>query len=608
MKNKNKITTNKCRRCPSTQGGQVVIGAVIFFLLITLSMMMALASPIAEQVRASGNYVKSTQGYITAEALNNDAHYRLNQGRALPSTLTLALNNATSSATVIDIGNTKRIISEATAYNRFTRTVSSTFSQDVGASFSYGLQTGNGGLSLSGGASIQGNVYSNGDIIGTGGTSITGTAMSANRSSAVTDQVNAGSSTPTYDITMATSSATEDFAQSFTVSTTSPLTEVWLYMRQNSSLPNITVRITTNNLGAPSGTTLASGSISTAQITSSYGWVATNPVNSSGSSVSLTPDTTYWLVVDTSPYGNDPNTYYQWGGNANGYAGGSMMKGKSGGSWTTTSPASLDGYFYIYLGGDNGLISGTDPNNGPTIGGSAHAHSVTNATINGSLFCQSGTGNNKICNTSQSDPAPNAYPISDSQIEGWKNEASAGNVRNSSWILGSNTSTSTSGNMRINGDLTVGSGAILTINGTLYVTGDIDMNGSGRIQLGSSYGTTAGVIVVDGTTDLGGGAYVTGNGQTGSYAFLVSTNTLCSTGISCGNNYAIDVSGGVGSVVLVAQDGGIRFNGGASAKAAVANYMTLSGGTTLIYETGLINVNFSSGPGGTWVVDEWQEI
>jgi len=605
---KTKITTNKCRRCPSTQSGQVVIGAVIFFLLITLSMMMALASPVAEQVRASGNYIKSAQGYITAEAQNSDARYRLNQGLVLPSTLTLALNNATSSATVVDVGNTKQVVSEATAYGRFTRTVSSVFSQDVGASFSYGLQTGNGGVSLSGGASIQGNVYSNGNIVGSGGTSITGTAMSANRSSAVSDQVNTGSSTPTYNITMATSSATEDFAQSFTVSTTSPLTEVWLYMRQNASLPNITVRITTNNAGRPSGTTLSSGSISTSQITSSYGWVATNPVNGSGASVSLTPGTTYWLVVDTAPWWNDPNTHFQWGGNTNGYAGGSMMKGKYGGSWTATSPTNLDSYFYIYLGGDYGLISGTAPNNGPIIGGSAHSHTVANATINGSLYCQSGTGNNKACNTSQADPAPNAYPISDSQIQGWKDEASAGVIRNSNLTLGSNTSTSTTGAMRINGNLTVSSGATLTINGTLYVTGNINMNGAGIIRLGNSYGTTAGVILVDGTTDLGGGAFITGNGQSGNYAFLVSTNTLCSTGVSCGNNYAIDASGGTGSVVLVAQDGGIRFSGGASAKAAVANYMTLSGGTTLIYETGLTNINFSNGPGGTWVVDEWQEI
>jgi hypothetical protein len=162
--------------------------------------------------------------------------------------------------------------------------------------------------------------------------------------------------------------------------------------------------------------------------------------------------------------------------------------------------------------------------------------------------------------------------------------------------------------MRINGDLTISSGATLTINGTLYITGNLNMSGAGKIQLGSSYGTGAGVIVVDGTTDLSGGALITGNGQAGSYAFLVSTNTLCPMGVSCGNNYAIDASGGTGSVVLVAQGGGIRFTGGASAKAAVASYMYLSGGTTLVYETGLANVNFSSGPGGTWVVDEWQEI
>lgn len=585
------------------QGGQVVIGAVIFFLLIMLSMMTALANPIAEQIRASGNYVKSAQSYVTAESLNDDALYRLDQGRTLPSTLTLALNNATSTASVIGVGNTKEIVSAATSHNRFTRTVSSTFSQDVGASFSYGLQTGNGGVTLAGGASIQGNAYSNGDITGSGGAAITGTAIVANRSSATSDQVNTGSSTPTYDITMATSTATEDFAQSFTVSSTSPLTEVWVYMKQNGSLPNINMRITTNNAGKPSSTTLASATISTSQITSSYGWIAANPVNTGGSSVSLTPGTTYWIVLDTTPYWADPNTYYKWGGNANGYANGSMMKGKYGGTWTATSPTNLDAYFQVYLGGDYGKITGPI-----TVGGSAYAHTVTSATVTGNLYCQSGTSNNKSCNTSQADPAPNAYPISDSQIQGWKDEASAGVVRNSSLSLGGSTSTSTSGAMRINGNLTVGAGATLTINGTLYVTGNIDMSGSGRIVLGSSLGTDAGVIVVDGTTDLGGSAYITGNGQSGSYAFLVSTNTLCPAGVSCGNNFAVDASGGTGSVVIIAQSGGVRFTGGTSAKAVVASYMYMTGGATLVYETGLININFESGPGGTWVVDEWEEI
>ena len=168
-------------------------------------------------------------------------------------------------------------------------------------------------------------------------------------------------------------------------------------------------------------------------------------------------------------------------------------------------------------------------------------------------------------------------------------------------------STSTAGAMKINGNLSVGGGTTLTINGTLHVTGNLSLNGGGRIQLGSSFGSSAGVVVVDGTSDLTGGAYITGNGTSGSYVILVSTNATCANGISC-SDYSISAAGGTGSVVLSAQNGSIQFTGGASAKAAVANYMTLSGGTTLNYEAGLANINFASGPGGTWSVSSWKEI
>ena len=49
------------------------------------------------------------------------------------------------------------------------------------------------------------------------------------------------------------------------------------------------------------------------------------------------------------------------------------------------------------------------------------------------------------------------------------------------------------------------------------------------------------------------------------------------------------------------------FNNRASAKEAIANQVTMNNNSVLNYETGLINVNFVSGPSGTWTVDSWKE-
>lgn len=582
----------------------VVIIAVIFFLVVSLALVFAVIDPIAEQIRSSSRYLDAAQSYVTAEALNNDAHYRLNSGLTVPSTLSLSLNGATSTAAITDFGSSKQITSTGND-NNSRRTVQSLLSQAVGASFNYGLQVGTGGLSLQGNnTGINGSAYSNGDITGGNGTFITGSAYSANRSDPVLDQEHGTTTPSSHQIEFGgqltvSDPRPNDAAQSFQVATASSLTSVTLYLKKNSSAwaNDITVRIVNSSSGNPGNTTLASASLLASAVPTTQGYISI-PFTSAPS---LAVGTTYWIVLDTS---NSSGNYYSWGASDATYANGTAKRGTQGGSWSATSPATLDAYFKVYLGGEMGKITGVTIG---SAGGDAHAYEIDDATITGSnkAYCQIASGStNKVCDTSQATPSPEAFPIVDSLIDGWKEDAAAGTVR-SSWSVTS--STSTQGAMKVNGNLSVGSNNILTLNGTLYVTGNLSLNGGGIIRLGSSYGTAAGVIVVDGTTDLTGGAYVSGNGNSGSYALLVSTNTNCALPTSC-SDYAIEASGGTGSVVISAQKGGIRFTGGASAKAATANYMTLTGGTTLDYEVGLASVNFSSGPGGTWSVSSWKEV
>ncbi len=581
----------------------VVMTAVLFFLVISLALVVAVANPITQQIRASSNYMNSAQGYVAAEVLNDDALYRLNSGRSLPSSLSLTLNNATSTAVITDFGTSKQIV--ATGNNIDTRrSVQSLYSQVPGTSFNYGLQTGTGGINLQGGAGIYGSVYSNGDITGTNGTFVTGSAYSANRSDASLDQTSGTTTPPLYQVEFGGQLSNadprpNDASQSFTVTSTSTLTSLSLYIMKNSTAwaNDITVRIVNNSAGKPGSTTLASASLLASAVPTTQSDISV----SFASPVSLTIGTTYWIVLDTS---NSWGNYYSWGASDATYANGIAKLGIQGGTWASTTPATLDAYFGIYLGGDTGKITGITIG---SAGGDGHAHEIEDGNISGSnkAYCQIASGTtNKACDTSQADPAPEAFPIVDSLIDDWKADATAGIVR-STWSVPS--STSTAGAMRINGNLSVGGGTTLTINGNLYVTGNLTLNGGGRIVLGSSFGSSAGVIVVDGTSDLTGGAYISGNGTTGSYVLLVSTNVGCALPTSC-SDYAIEQSGGVGSVVLSAQKGGIRFTGGASAKAATANYMSLTGGTTLNYEAGLSSVNFSSGPGGTWSVNNWKEI
>ena len=76
---------------------------------------------------------------------------------------------------------------------------------------------------------------------------------------------------------------------------------------------------------------------------------------------------------------------------------------------------------------------------------------------------------------------------------------------------------------------------------------------------------------------------------------------------SSDSSNAITVSGGAGAVIIYAPNGTINISGGASLKEATGYKMKVSGGSSITYESGLTNNNFSSGPSGSWAVEDWGE-
>ncbi len=581
--------------------GQAIITAVVFFLVISVIIVVGISSPIAYQVRNGADFLQSKQGYIASDTLAEEGYYRLNKGRTLPATFVLSFSGATSTAVVTDVGGDKQIIATGNA-GAFSRVSKSVFTQGAGISINYGLQVGNGGVTLSGSSGISGNVYSNGNISASGSCSITGSATAAVSVTQFADQSNSASGTPAIDMTFGTTSASQDFAQSFTVSTTTTLAQVGLYIRKVGTPSNATIKINTDTgtypNNTPTNTSLASGTLSASSVTTSYGWVniafTTNP--------SLVPGTVYWLVIDNSSVST--SNYYTMAattGDTYTAANGVLKRGQLGGSWTTPNTA-YDAFFQIYLGGVS-TISGVSVGGS---GGDVRAFSVTGTTASGNLYCQTGSGNNKSCDTSQPTPSPLAFPVSDSNIADWKAQATALGVRNGSLSIAGATATTTAG-MKIIGNLDVSASGDLTLTGPLYVTGDVTISGAAHIRLASSYGASSGYIVTDGKINISASGGVVGSGNSSSYIVMITTSG-CGGTTSCSGASAITVSGAAGAVVLISPDGKIDFSGSASAKGAIGYGMSLTGNTWLYYDSGLADINFSSGPSGSWNVSSWQEI
>lgn len=226
---------------------------------------------------------------------------------------------------------------------------------------------------------------------------------------------------------------------------------------------------------------------------------------------------------------------------------------------------------------------------GDSLMGIARAPSFSNTTVHGSA-CP-----NQYCVIES--PSQLNFPISSEQIINWKNSAVSGGISSGNYNL-SGSQTATLGPKKITGNLTLSNNAVLTLTGTLWVQGNISLSNSAKIILHSSYGGNSEVVVSDGAFSTSNSANYQGAG-TGSYVVLVTTS-------SSGN--AISISNSAGSLIAYAPNGTASISNTARLNQLTANRINMTNSSVLNYETGLSNVNFSSGPSGGWTISEWKEV
>ena len=572
---------------------------LLFFLVISITILMGIVSPVIREFKISSDSLKGRYAYFNAESGIEDLMYRIKSGKELGTIgddRVLFINNEYYSipVTVTEGLNNKKNITIVGDFESRQRIVKVSLTTSTGVSFNYGVLVGQGGIYMDSGT-INGNVYANGPITASssGSNIITGTAISANSPSLLTNQAN-GSGVPTNNITFGNTSGTQDIAQSFQISESSPLNKIQFYIKKYGSPSDATVKIVNDNGGVPGSNIIATGTLLSSTITTSYGWTTVtfseNPTLDTG--------TTYWVVIDA---GSANKKYYIIGASNGGYDNGMGKIGQYGGSWSNTNPSGLDYYFNIFLGGINGTINGFGPYNQiqvGTVSGTAWANTVNNANVSGDIYCQSGSGNNKSC-IARPDPVYIEYPVSEANIEEWKNDASSGGVYNGNYTAGPWPNQEVSlGPKKIEGNLTVTSGGTLTMTGNIWVTGNLVLEGGGLMNIDPSYGENDAVVLVDGTISVSGGGHATGSGAEGSYIML------CTTSYSTN---AATINGGAGAVIMYAANGTLNISGGASLKEATGYKINISGNANITYESGLTNNNFSSGPSGSWSVDSWGE-
>ncbi len=265
-------------------------------------------------------------------------------------------------------------------------------------------------------------------------------------------------------------------------------------------------------------------------------------------------------------------------------------------------------YGDVISSGANGLVYGVHATS------SVYAHTIgaagksTTIDKNAYYVTKINTAVGGTSHPNSPDQTSVPLPISDDQINEWESFAEAG---------GTITSCDSNGNYTISSSISLGPkkivcnvivksvSGVLTVTGPLWITGNLTTQTGPTIKIDSALGSQNVAIIADNPSDQTGSGIIRigqntvfqGSGSPGSFVFLISQNRSAESG---GSIAAIDMSQGSSALVAYASHGLLTLSQSVSVKAATGYKIALSQTAHVVYDTGLPNTVFESGPGGSW--------
>ncbi|MBI2582737.1 hypothetical protein HYV98_00575 [Candidatus Azambacteria bacterium] len=211
------------------------------------------------------------------------------------------------------------------------------------------------------------------------------------------------------------------------------------------------------------------------------------------------------------------------------------------------------------------------------------------------------------------DVAAVPLPIAESQLDTWEADAAAGGTKTCSGGKYIASNGEKIGPAKIPCDLEVSGTTVLTISGPVWVLGDILLANSAQVKLDPSFGSGSSVVIADDPANravksrirVQNTALVTGSGTAGSYLMMVSRNNSAKTG---GDVNAIEIDNNTDTSIFYTNEGLVRIGNNLKMRELTAWKLQMQNSANVTYETGLAQVTFSGGPGGSWKVGAWQEV
>jgi len=576
--------------------GYATLITVIFTTIISLTIIAGFSFFTLQEVNTNRAFIKSIESHYVSESGIEDGVWRVVTAKQIGASETLDVGNGMTTITVTSSANQRIVRSEGVRDN-LQRNLQTTIDINTkGVNFVYGVQVGDGGVAMDTQSTITGSVYSNGDIIGDNNAKITGDAIVAGGNTSVNPDVQW--TAQNTDFLFATTTASEDIAQSFTAGSTGALTKVSVYLAKvGSPGSNLTLRITTDSNGRPNTSDITNQAITPGMVGASASWIdiplATSP--------NVTQGTKYWIVLDYNSHSTA--NYWNWRkDNTDAYT---NNTGKYSDDWDANNPTWKDVKgdlaFRVWVGGSNKRIEAVTIGNATS--GSGRANLFVNATIHGTS-CP-----NAYCIIDN--PARQDMPIPQSTIEDWKNEADDGDPINGNYEVTDDVSL---GPKKITGDLLItATKKTLTVTGTVYVKGNISLDNGSKVKCASSFALNSCIIMSDGWIHIKNNGGFSGSGQAGSYVMFLSTSSCDGVNVippcdSAHHNAAIDIHNNATGTIFYAETGLLNIHNGVKITEATAYKLHVDQNAEVIYEQGLADAHFSSGPTGGYNVKEWKEV
>lgn len=259
--------------------------------------------------------------------------------------------------------------------------------------------------------------------------------------------------------------------------------------------------------------------------------------------------------------------------------------------------------------------------------GSAYAHSLVSAVIDKDAYYFATSTRTATIVSGNSypgspDQVPASMPISDTMIDGWKTD-----IVNTGTVIASTSAQCAGGTYTIDTNTTLnnvkidcnvimkkqGAGTTITIAGPVWISGNLEFTQGPSIVASSTLGTKSVQVIVDKETNRITGSTVSINqsttfssGNAQSYVVLISMNNDAEGG---GAGIAINLAQSAnGKVLVYAPHGRVTLGNSISLKEVTAHQIDINNGAQVIYESGLMSLLFTGGPGGGFVISHWREI